>query len=184
MATYNGGPSPSGGGLSIGSSGDPFIDAIQALLGMSVDQARAGALLDQAMVYVRLLAPCKATVWDAYAKLPVDVQHVVQAAVARSFTSPVGVRQETIGEYSVTYSGGSASSSTGPFTSDEGRVIGLTAGCGSAKLKTIHVGGNAPLHIDPVELIGVSDVDLKSNAGWQWEEPSHANGFNGRWVKV
>ena len=165
-------------------TGDPFTDGLQDLLDAPVDVARSKALLDQAMVYVRLLAPCKAATWLTYADLPHDVKVMLIAAVGRLFSAPNGVRQETIGEYSVTYgSGGTAD--TGPFTAAEAKVITQTAGCsGSGKLKTVHVGGNTPLHIDPVELNGVSDVDVKSNAGWQWEEPSHANGFNGRWVKV
>jgi hypothetical protein len=162
-------------------TGDSFTDNIQDLLDQPVDVARAKAILDQGMTYVRLLAPCKKSVWLTYEDLPHDVKVALIAAGARMLSAPNGVRQETIGEYSVTY-GGSGSSDAGVFLPSEARVIASIAGCGGS-FRTIPMTSPAVLDLArTMPADSVTDVDGVKATQWTWQDPNHDNGFVGKWV--
>jgi hypothetical protein len=106
--------------------------AIEARTGQPVDADWLEQASAEAMAYVRLMAPCKKSEWTDFASLPPDVQAIFVAALARSADNPRGIKQETIGEYSYTLVSGAGSSSTGPFSPSEQRIITSSSGCGGA----------------------------------------------------
>jgi hypothetical protein len=150
--------------------------AVEARSGVDVDPEWLAVAAAETLTYVRLLAPCKRSEWTSWAALPLDVQVVCVASLSRMASNPRGIRQETIGEYSYTLAGSSSGSGTGtgPFSGAEARVITSASGCGGA-LKSVHVTAPAPLDIDNPE------APFSDPLG-HWEEPSHANGFQTRWV--
>jgi len=137
---------------------DPdFAAAVAARSGQPVDDALLEQMLNEIMAYVRLLAPCQRSVWLTWADLPMDVQAVVVAAAARAVDNPSGIRQQTIGEYSVTYAGAN-DFNNGPFSNSETRIITAEGGCGGG-IKTVAMLTPEPLNIETLD--GFSLVDPK-----------------------
>ena len=128
----------------------PF-DALVARTGSSDhDPAWVDSVFVEAMAYVRLLAPCKRSVWTDWVSLPSDVQAVITSAMARVALNPRGIRQETIGEYSYTVAGQSAVDG-GFFSAPEARIIGAAAGCGGS-VRTVRLTLDPVLPLDAPEL--------------------------------
>ena len=135
---------------------DPaFSAAVAARAGQPTDDAQMEQLLLEALAYVRLLAPCQRSVWVTWADLPEDIQAIVVAATARSVENPSNIRQQTIGEYSVTYSGAS-DFNNGPFSNSETRIITALAGCGGG-IKTVAMVTPDLLRIETLEPVGLPD---------------------------
>lgn len=130
-----------------------FAAAITARTGQPFDDALLEQLLNEAMAYVRILAPCQRSVWLTWADTSTDVQAIVVSAVARYLDNPTNVRQQTIGEYSVTYASAS-DVNNGPFSASEARVITAEAGCGGG-LKTISM-----LTPEPIDIALLDDYKL------------------------
>jgi hypothetical protein len=151
--------------------------AVEARSGLEVDAVWLSSAFDEALAFIRLLAPCKRAEWIDFDSLPPDVVAVLIAALTRMVLNPKGIRQETIGEYSYTLAGVNAlgGSGTGPFTGAEGRIISVNAGCGGS-FKSVPMTAPAVLNLDAPE------VREKEPLG-RWIEPSHANGFQKRWVR-
>lgn len=135
---------------------DPaFSAAVAARTGQPADDALLEQLLQETLAYVRLLAPCQRSVWVTWADLPEDIQAIVVAACARAVENPSNIRQQTIGEYSVTYSG-AGDFNNGPFSNSETRIITALAGCGGG-IKTVTMLTPAPLRIETLEPVGLPD---------------------------
>ena len=129
---------------------DPaFSAAVAARTGQTMDDALLEQLLMETMAYVRLLAPCKRSVWLTWADLPEDIQAIVVASASRTVENPNNIRQQTIGEYSVTYSG-AGEFNNGPFSNSETRIITALAGCGGG-LKTVTMLTPDPVDIGPLD---------------------------------
>ena len=157
-----------------------LVSAVSARIGRTIDSTWVDTALAEAMAYVRLLAPCKKATWLSWGDLPLDVQAVVAAAIARFAENPRGYRQETIGEYSYTVGSGSVGTN-GPFTAAEARIIASESGCGGS-FKTVHMTSPAPLSLEvPEQRLLDSDGDEYKPSGVYWDAPSHANGWQGGW---
>lgn len=129
---------------------DPaFQAAVDARTGQPVDADLLEQLLSETMAYVRLLAPCQRSVWVTWADLPEDIQAIVAAACARAVENPSNIRQQTIGEYSVTYAGAN-DYNNGPFSNSETRIITALAGCGGG-IKTVTMLTPEPLRLETLE---------------------------------
>ena len=157
------------------------LEALVARTGSSDhDPDWVDAVFAESLAYVRLLAPCKRSVWLDWATLPDDVRAVVTSAMSRMAMNPRGIRQETIGEYSYTIAGQSPVDG-GFFTGYEARIIGAIAGCGGG-IRTVPVSLELPLNLDAPEVSENFSGGGYKPPGTHWQEPSHDNGWVGRWL--
>lgn len=157
------------------------LDALVARTGsLDHDADWVDAVFSEAMAYVRLLAPCKRSVWVDWASLPEDIQSMVTSGMARVANNPRGIRQETIGEYSYTVAGNSAVDG-GFFTPTETRIISAVAGCGGG-IRTVPMTFEAPLHLDAPELGDNFSGSGDKPPGTHWVPAAHDNGWQGYWA--
>ena len=161
-----------------------LLKAVTDRLGRQPDPAWLEQAAMEAFAYIRLIAPCRKSEWLDWHSIPDGVGAILVAALARTADNPRGYRQETIGEYSYTL-GPSGGGATGIFSPGEARVIASEGGCGGS-LKTVQMTTSYPVTpaalTDGADDLVIVDVDGVKPLSWQWEEPSHSNGFNGRWV--
>jgi len=107
---------------------EDLVAAVSARLGEAVDVQFLEQAYAETMAFLRVLAPCRRKEWLQWEVCPPDIQAVLVTSLARQAANPRGIRQESIGEYSYTFSNGSAGLM--PFTAMEQRVINAESECG------------------------------------------------------
>jgi len=156
---------------------DALLDMLRARTGKeAITEPWVRAVVDEGLMWMRDIAPCKDGIWISPGSLPDDALLVMVSAMSRLATNPTGLRSESIGDYQATYAG-DVGVGGNFFNAAEQAVITRVADCnhgeGSGPLyslglysPTMGVYGDAG-H-DTSDLGDISDAEMKAEpVRWQ-----------------